>query len=94
MQARRGRRTFLTPLVETLAAQGLEYVDVTRAFVDSTARGDAADWFMPGGHYSPAGNAIVARWMGRELLARSGPHAMGDRGVGATCPTEGSVAAR
>jgi len=94
MQARRGRRTFLTPLVETLAAHGLEYVDVTRAFVDSTARGDAADWFMPGGHYSPAGNAIVARWMGRELLARSGPHPMGDRGVSATCPTEQSVAAR
>lgn len=94
VQARRGRRTFLSPLVETLAAHGLEYVDLTRAFTDSTARGDVADWFMQGGHYSPVGNAIVARWMGRELLARSGPAPRGDPGAGATCPTGASVAVR
>jgi hypothetical protein len=93
-RARRGQRTFLTPLVEALGAHGLEYVDVTRAFADSTARGEVADWFMQGGHYSPAGNAIVARWMGRELLARSAPRSDGRPGDGAMCPTQASVATR
>jgi hypothetical protein len=69
-RARRGERPILEPLVEAMTARGIPYVDLTRAFADPGAPGDVDDWFMKGGHYSPAGNAIVARWLGRKLLAR------------------------
>jgi hypothetical protein len=37
------------------------------------------DWFMQGGHYSPAGNAIVGRWLGRELLGAAPPTVVAGR---------------
>lgn len=69
-KARQGRRTVLAPLAQALAARGLEHIDVTQAFVGE-ASGDVPGWFMSGGHYSPTGNYVVARWLGRELMKRA-----------------------
>src|SRR5256885_10075407 len=66
-----GRRTRRGSLVRGLAARGLDYVDVTQAFVAPELRGDVNDWVMVGRHYSPAGNRIVARRLGRAILARA-----------------------
>lgn len=67
--ARQGRQSMFDPLVRELAGRAIEHVDVTQAFLE--AQGDASTWFMRGGHYSPAGNRIVAQWLGRALLARA-----------------------
>src|SRR5205814_182224 len=68
--ARHGQRTVVGPLIASLAARRLEYVDLTAAFLNPELAGSVGDWFASGGHYSPAGNRIVAQWLGRELLAR------------------------
>jgi hypothetical protein len=67
--ARQGRRTLLTSLGDALRAQGLAYLDLTEAFRDAPDRGDGRAWFMAGGHYSPAGNRVVAEWLGPRLAA-------------------------
>jgi hypothetical protein len=72
-QARGGRETIFAPLVRELAAHGIEHVDLTPAFLE--APGDISSWFLPVGnysrHYAPAGNRIVAQWLGRDLLAHA-----------------------
>jgi hypothetical protein len=72
-QARQGRETIVAPLVRELAADGIEYVDLTPAFLE--AQGDPSNWFLPVGdysrHYAPAGNRIVAQWLGRAFLANA-----------------------
>ena len=70
-RARLGRSTLVTPLVQELAARGIDHVDLTDAFVEARTMGDVNMWFKPGGHYSPAGNRIVALWLGKEILARA-----------------------
>jgi len=65
--ARHGRRTLLASLGEALRAQGLAYLDLTEAFRAAPDGGNPGAWFMPGGHYSPAGNRLVAEWLGRRL---------------------------
>jgi hypothetical protein len=71
-RARRGKRPIFEPLIEALGARGIPLVDLTLPFTDPRATGAVGDWFMNGGHYSPAGNALVARWLGRELLTPPG----------------------
>ena len=61
----------LTSLDVTLAAKGIDHVDLTAAFASPEARGDSTGWFMRGGHYSPTGNRIAAAWLGRVLLGRT-----------------------
>jgi lysophospholipase L1-like esterase len=78
-RARQGGHTLFEPLVEALAARGIPYIDLTRAFVDPRAAGAVDDWFMNGGHYSPAGNAIVARWLGQALFAAADSTAIAAR---------------
>lgn len=72
--ALRGNTTILRPLAEYLARSGLRYVDLTGAFVAAPGK-DVDRWFMPGGHYSPAGNALVAEQLIREITSstESGP---------------------
>lgn len=76
-QARRGSRAVLATLVERLAERGIDYVDLTRAFVLAVAPPQSAGglhgWFLPGGHYSAAGNRVVAQALGPEILARATP---------------------
>jgi hypothetical protein len=72
-QARRGQETIFAPLVRELAAHAIEHVDLTQAFLQ--AQHVRSSWFLPVGdysrHYAPAGNRIVADWLGREVLARA-----------------------
>lgn len=67
--ARQGRRTVFASLGDALRTQGLPYLDVTEAFRKPPGREDPGVWFMPGGHYSPAGNRRVAEWLGPRLAA-------------------------
>src|SRR2546422_86281 len=69
--APQGRQTVFAPLVREVAAAGIDHIDLTEAFVDPTALGDVNTWFMRGGHYSRAGNRVVALRLGWEVLARA-----------------------
>lgn len=60
-----GERVLYAPMRDALTAAGLTHVDALDAFRAYPAA-DANSWFMPGGHYSVAGNAIVARWLATE----------------------------
>lgn len=76
-----GRRVVYEPLAAELRSRGIENWDATDAFSSvSTAEPPIGSWFAPGGHYSPAGNRIVAAWLGprlretkRNLLGDAGP---------------------
>jgi len=65
-RARRGRRTMLVSLADTLAARRIEYLDATAAFAGG-GQLSVDRWFMSGGHYSPLGNRRVAEWLGPRL---------------------------
>jgi GDSL-like lipase/acylhydrolase family protein len=90
VRARNGGSTVFAPLVRDLAARGLEHIDLTAAFVRRDAAGEVADWFQPGGHYSGAGNRIVAAALGEAVLegSRVPRHPTGRRP--ATCPVTGA----
>jgi hypothetical protein len=47
------------PLTERWRAEGIEVIDLTPAFVEAGVAIDET-WWMPGGHYSPRTNALVA----------------------------------
>jgi GDSL-like lipase/acylhydrolase family protein len=68
--ARAGRPTLYAPLAAALRQNGIDYVDVAPGFV---ARGHEQwkSYFMPGGHYSRLGNAIVAATLATTLRARA-----------------------
>jgi GDSL-like Lipase/Acylhydrolase family len=66
----------LDPLATALRARHIETVDVTDAFLAAEQKG-AGGWFMPGGHYSPAGNRLVATTVLGALRAS----AVADRGT-------------
>lgn len=56
-----GQPAAYAPLVDALAARGLPVLDARSAFTSQPGARAAVDgWFMPGGHYSRAGNAVVA----------------------------------
>jgi len=67
--ARRGRRTVLVSLADTLDARRIEYLDATAAFMVG-GQLSVDRWFMSGGHYSPLGNRLVAQWLGPRLRSR------------------------
>jgi len=90
-RARLGRSTLVTPVAQELAARGIDHVDLTDAFVEARTMGDVNMWFKPGGHYSPAGNRIVALWLGKEILARA---ASGGPSPGASHADSGSASGR
>lgn len=62
------QETAYRPLLEDLSEMGIEYWDATEAFLSAPRPPDLRPWFAPGGHYSPAGNRIVAMWLGEALL--------------------------
>jgi hypothetical protein len=64
---RHGRPSVFAPLATELRAAQIEVLDLTRAFLAADAAGDDRRWFMPGGHYSPLGNRLVASWLRREI---------------------------
>jgi len=60
-----GARPSYQPLLDTLRARGLDPLDAGDAFIGASSA-DLPHWFMTA-HFSPAGNAIVARWLGKIL---------------------------
>lgn len=56
------------PLADSVLAAGLEVFDLRDAFAGKLSSGGLGLWFGPESHYSPAGNAIVADWLGQKLL--------------------------
>src|SRR5207245_1159306 len=66
----RGRPATYAPLTPLLQAKGIPYLDLADAFLAPGTPFDLPRWFMPGGHYSPAGNRIVAAWLGNRLSSR------------------------
>ena len=71
VSARNGQPMVVASLVEAFRTHGLEYADLTAAFVETDPEGGVGSWFMPGGHYSPLANRLVASWLGRDVLARA-----------------------
>lgn len=54
------------PLADRMRERGATVLDAGTAF---PAGGPQADWFMPGGHYSPEGNRLVALWLRDRIQA-------------------------
>jgi hypothetical protein len=64
---REGRRRISDPLVEQLRQKRITTVDLTDALLAQGGDVDIAEWFMPGGHYSPVANGHVASALGRYI---------------------------
>jgi hypothetical protein len=73
--ARNGKPTAYEPLLTPLREHDVPHLDAASAFQAEPTNSDATNWFAPHGHYSPAGNRIVATWLRvtiRELAAAEG----------------------
>jgi len=70
-EARSGGPTPYTPLLTVLRQAGIDYIDTAPALVEASASEHSTGLFMPGGHYSPRGNAIVAAALAPALRARA-----------------------
>lgn len=66
----RGETVSFAPLMRRLQAIGVDFVDLTSEFAARHHSGDVDAWFMPGDHYSPEGNRIVAEGLEAEIRAR------------------------
>lgn len=62
-----GGRGYWTDLTEELAATGIEVLDLTPMLANAGATDDPSFW-MPGGHYSPKTNRLVAERAAAEWL--------------------------
>jgi len=69
-EARAHRLTPYAPLAAALRRAGIDYVDMAPAFIAAPDHEHWSSYFMPGGHYSPRGNAIVAAALAPALRAR------------------------
>ena len=68
---RRGKeRLVYDPLMEHLRARGIDFVDAAEAFGGLAGQVCESEWFAPDGHYSPAGNRIVAAWLNEQIGKR------------------------
>ena len=68
-QARAGRPTSYAPMLDSLVGSGITVWDGVEAFRVGPAR--VPELFASGGHYSPAGNHVLADWL-RPLLGGLG----------------------
>jgi hypothetical protein len=59
---RAGSAPLYQPLATSLSEAGISYLDVGEAF-QAERTVPVGDLFMQGGHYSPMGNRIIARWL-------------------------------
>ncbi len=71
-RVREGTASIGSALYERCRSAGFDCWDLSDAF--GAADGDVplSSWFMAGGHYSPAGNRLVARWIDAELWKLEG----------------------
>jgi len=65
LRARAGGQTIYEPLVAALRTAGLPVHDAVEAFLEEP--GPPSAWFMPGRHYSPSGNRLVAEWLAARI---------------------------
>lgn len=65
---RRGQRPSYAPLADALLARGIAHVDLGAAFAAALEHTPPDALFRTGGHYSPAGNEVVARALGPRLV--------------------------
>lgn len=72
---RKGVPKIESPLIAACRESGLSCWDLGDAFADEGDDTRIGEWFMPGGHYSPAGNAVVARWIEAQLRELPPPSA-------------------
>jgi hypothetical protein len=72
---REGIRTISSPLVAVCRESGLICWNLADAFGAEQEDSRIGDWFMPGGHYSPEGNAVAARWIEARLRELPNPRA-------------------
>jgi len=61
MRAVAGEAPVYTPLVRILQSKGISTLDLAPEFASEAGDRRPDDWFMPGGHYSYAGNRVAAR---------------------------------
>lgn len=66
-RAREGLPPDFQPLIDSLDQAGIPDRDATVAFRAAPGDVDSRVWFSPGGHYSWAGNHLVAEWLGQQL---------------------------
>jgi lysophospholipase L1-like esterase len=71
VEAARGMERPFAPILAELRRRHVDYVDLTDAFLADADVHHAERWFMPGGHYSGAGNRVVATRLAREVRARA-----------------------
>ena len=71
--ARAGKPVLYARLRDAVRRLDIPVVDAADAFVGKTD--PVPDWFAPGGHYSVAGNRIVAMWLGPQLPGLARPAA-------------------
>jgi GDSL-like Lipase/Acylhydrolase family len=71
VEAARGMERPFAPILTELRRRRIDYVDLTDAFLADVDLRQSARWFMPGGHYSGAGNRVIATRLAREVRARA-----------------------
>jgi hypothetical protein len=66
-RAFRGGPKLYDPLLERLRERGVPYLDGMAAFRAAQGTADVDSWYAPGGHYSSAGDKVVADWLPGEI---------------------------
>lgn len=79
IQAASGQPKIFDPLLDYLKMKGFDHVDLSSAFLAADVLRSIDQWFMPGGHYSPLGNTLVATWLGQEIQRRAAQSGLGVR---------------
>lgn len=74
VRARKGEPTAYEPFLAFMREKGIAYLDAAEAFQAVAEPVDVPSWFAPNGHYSPAGNQIVARWLAGMIRKKVAEH--------------------
>jgi len=72
-QVANGGLSIQAPLAQALDSAGLPYLELVTAFGDGVTERERREWFMPGRHYSEAGNRQIAKALG-DFLWRTYAH--------------------
>lgn len=71
-RAREGRATVYEPLMRYMRERAVPYLDAAEAFRLRKGTTEVSGWFAPHGHYSVAGNEVVASWLAPKLREYAG----------------------
>jgi hypothetical protein len=84
-----GEAPVYAPLVRVLQSKGISTLDLAPEFANAAGNKRPDDWFMPGGHYSDAGNRVAAR-----TILRAVRQFNREQAVGAGITTRGASPSR